>query len=433
MKDNLDVLLVGGGGRENALARALARSPRIGRLLAAPGNPGIARFAECVDVAAGDVDGLVALSVERGVGLVVVGPEQPLVAGLVDALEARGIAAAGPTQAAARLEGSKVFAKQTMSRLGIPHAEPYGVFEDFAEAERFIAETDGRVVVKADGLAAGKGVIVAHDRGSALAAAREMLLESRFGDAGRRVIVEPCLVGEEVSLLFVCDGTGAVPLASARDHKRLLDGDRGPNTGGMGAYSPGRADEALVSQVHRDVVSPLLSGLAEEGTPYRGILYCGVMLTEEGPKVLEFNCRFGDPEAQVILPRLRSCLVTLLETAAKGSLSEGSLQMGGSLQGGQLDWDPRTSLCVVLGAAGYPESPRKGDAIHGLETLDDELVIDHAGTRTDEAGQLRTAGGRVLAIGALGSNLADARRQVYQALEAVRFEGVQYRKDIGTA
>ena len=346
MKDFVDVLLVGGGGRENALARALAGSPRIGRLLAAPGNPGIARFAECVDVAAGDVDGLVALADSRQVGLVVVGPEQPLVAGLVDALAARGIVAAGPAQASARLEGSKVFAKQTMTRLGIPHAEPYGVFEDFSAAEQFIGGTDGRVVVKADGLAAGKGVIVAQDHATAVAAARGMLLESRFGEAGRRVIVEPCLVGEEVSLLFVCDGTGAVPLASARDHKRLLDGDRGPNTGGMGAYSPGRVDDDLIAEVRSRVVLPLLAGLAAEGMPYRGILYCGLMLTEDGPKVLEFNCRFGDPEAQVILPRLRSCLVMLLETAAKGSLADC-----------QLDWDPRASLCVVLGAAGYPESP----------------------------------------------------------------------------
>lgn len=419
MTGKLDILLVGGGGRENALARALARSPRAGRLLAAPGNPGIARFAECVPVSG--IDALVELAADRGVGLVVVGPEQPLVDGLADALEARGIAVAGPSRRAARLEGSKVFAKETMDRLGIPHAEPYGVFWDYASAEFYIETRDEPVVVKADGLAGGKGVFVAADRREAVAAARTMLVEGRFGDAGRHVIVEPQLRGEEVSLLFVCDGESAVPLVSARDYKRALDGDAGPNTGGMGTHSPGRVDEALTSEVRETVVAPLLAGLAEEGTPYRGVLYCGLMLTDDGPRVLEFNCRFGDPEAQVILPRLRSCLVTLLETAATGSLA-----------GVELDWDERASLCVVLAASGYPGKPRVGDPIHGLEDLGGDILIDHAGTRLED-GRLVTAGGRVLAVGALGDDLADARRRAYAAAGKVSFDGMHYRTDIGAS
>ena len=417
----MNILLVGNAGRENALARALARSPKTAILLAAPGNPGIAEFAECVPVPTSDTGALVDLAASRDVGLVVVGPEKPLVDGLVDALRARGIPAAGPVAAAARLEGSKVFAKQTMSRLGIPQAEPYRVFTDFGDAERHLLEGRGPVVVKADGLAGGKGVTVARDRPEAVAAARSMLVDGRFGDAGRRVIVEPCLEGEEVSLLFVCDGERAVPLASARDYKRVGDGDRGPNTGGMGTHSPGRADDALVRRVEETVVAPLLAGMAAAGAPYRGVLYCGLMLTAEGPKVLEFNCRFGDPEAQVILPRLRSCLVTLLESAATGSLA-----------GVELDWDERASLCVVLAAEGYPGKPRTGDEIHSLDELGPEILVDHAGTRRED-GRLVTAGGRVLAVGALGEDLADARRKAYAAAAKVRFDGRHYRSDIGAA
>ena len=421
MSERIDILLVGGGGRENALARALAGSRRTGKLLAAPGNPGIARFAECVAVPAGDVGALAALAEDRGVGLVVVGPEQPLVAGLADEVSARRIAVAGPSRAAARLEGSKVFAKRIMTRLGIPHAEPYGVFDSLDEAERYIESAAGPVVVKADGLAGGKGVAVAEDRRAARGAARAMLRDGRFGNAGRRLIVEPRLVGEELSLLFVCDGRDAVPLASARDYKRLRDGDAGPNTGGMGAHSPGRADEELLSRIEQTVVAPLLAGLAADGTPYRGVLYCGLMLTDDGPKVLEFNCRFGDPEAQVILPRLRSCLVTLLEKAAVDTLA-----------GVELDWDPRTALCVVLGASGYPDKPRTGDPIRGLSALGQEILVDHAGTR-QAGGRLVTAGGRVLALGALGSDLAEARQRAYRAVARVSFEGLQFRSDIGIA
>ncbi|MEE8525387.1 MAG: phosphoribosylamine--glycine ligase, partial [Thermoanaerobaculia bacterium] len=281
----LNVLLVGGGGRENALARALARSQRTRVLSAAPGNPGIAEICNCHPVAANDVDGLTKLASDLGTGLAVVGPEQPLVAGLTDSLQAYGIPVAGPTRAASRLEGSKVFAKETMTRLGIPQAEPYEIFDDFEAAESYLEACGHSVVVKADGLAAGKGVIVAADRGEAITAAREMLVEGRFGAAGRRIIVEPRLEGEEVSLLFVCDGHNAVPLVSARDYKRLEDGDRGPNTGGMGAHSPGSVDEALVDHVQETVVGPLLAGMAEERTFYKGILYCGLMLTSEGPKV----------------------------------------------------------------------------------------------------------------------------------------------------
>ncbi len=423
MSRALDILLVGGGGRENALARALARSPRTRTLIAAPGNPGIAEICTCRPVAASDVAGLTRLASGLSADLVVVGPEQPLVQGLSDSLHAYGIPAAGPTGSAALLEGSKVFAKETMTRLGIPQAEPYEVFDDFDDAEAYIETCDEPVVVKADGLAAGKGVVVASDHEEAIVAAREMLVQRRFGDAGRRIIVEPCLEGEEISLLFVCDGRIAVPLVSARDYKRLEDDDHGPNTGGMGAHSPGSVTDALVDRVRETVVAPLLAGMAEERTPYKGILYCGLMQTAEGPKVLEFNCRFGDPEAQVILPRLSSCLPTLLETAALDSLA-----------GVELEWDARAALCVVLAAAGYPTKPRSGDRIEGLDALElgDDLFVDHAGTRLQDD-ELLTAGGRVLSVGALGDGVAAAREKAYAAASKVRFDGRQMRSDIGAA
>ena len=423
IRKNLDVLLVGGGGRENALARALARSPRTRKLAAAPGNPGIAEICTCHAVAAHDVAGLTRLASGLGTDLVVAGPEQPLVDGLTDSLNAHGIPVAGPTRAASRLEGSKVFAKRTMTRLGIPQAEPYEVFDDFAAAERHLKRCEVPVVVKADGLAAGKGVVVASARGEAIAAAREMLVDGRFGDAGRRIVVEPCLEGEEVSLLFFCDGRHAVPLVSARDYKRIGDGDQGPNTGGMGAHSPGSVDDALVETVRDTVVAPLLAGMAAERAFYKGVLYCGLMLTAEGPRVLEFNCRFGDPEAQVILPRLRSCLTTLLELSALDSLA-----------GVELDWDPRAALCVVLASAGYPTSPRSGDRIEGLDELElgGDLFVDHAGTRTED-GELFTAGGRVLSVGALGADVAAARKKAYAAASRIHFDGCQMRSDIGAA
>jgi phosphoribosylamine--glycine ligase len=419
--DKLNILLVGGGGRENALARALARSPRTGKLIAAPGNPGIAAFAECVPVKASDLDGLLQLARERAVDMVVVGPEQPLADGIADRFAAHNITVAGPRQQAALLESSKVFAKAMMTRLGVPQAEPYHVFDSNDEARRHIsAMLDGPVVIKADGLAAGKGVVVAEGRKQALQAVEQMLVEKRFGRAGEQVIVEPCLEGEEASLLFLCDGRRAVPLASARDYKRLQAGDRGPNTGGMGAYSPTpRVDSALVGQVTQMIVKPILAGMSEQGCPYRGVLYCGLMLTAAGPKVLEFNCRFGDPEAQVILPRLKSCLVTLLEQAATGSLADA-----------RLDWDDRTTVCVVLASPGYPSKPQTGQLIRGLEGLPTNVFVDHAGTAMRD-GRLVTSGGRALSVGAFGANLSEARRLVYDTVGRIECDGVQYRADIG--
>ncbi len=414
------VLLIGGGGRENALARSIAASERTAKLIAAPGNPGIARYAKCVDCRADDVAGLADLAVAEGVDLAVVGPEKALVDGIHDLFAGWGIPVAGPAWGAARLEGSKVFAKQTMSLLGIPQAEPYGVFSDFEETRAYIKASPFPLVVKADGLAAGKGVVMAKDKKEAIAAARDMLVNKRFGDAGNRVVLERQLNGEELSFLFICDGKKAVPLAPARDYKRLCKGDEGPNTGGMGAHSPGSAAERnLVDVVQKTVVSPLLAGMVRMGSPYKGVLYCGLMITDEGPKVLEFNCRFGDPETQVILPRLRTDLVDLLEASSLGSLD-----------GVELSWDNRAALCVILASEGYPVKARTGRVIEGLERLPADIIVDHSGTQKAQEG-LVTSSGRVLSIGTLAETVDEAREKVYDALKAVHFQGMQYRTDIG--
>jgi phosphoribosylamine---glycine ligase len=406
------VLVVGGGGREHALVRALRRSPRRPELLCAPGNAGIARDGvECLPD-----DDLVGLARERAVELVVIGPEAPLVAGLVDDLTAAGIPAFGPTRAAARLEGSKAYAKQLMRELGVPTAS-HVLFRDREEGLAHLACASYPAVLKADVLAAGKGVIIAADEREARAALDVFFAERRFGET--EVVLEEFLEGEELSLLALCDGERAVPLAPAQDYKRIFDGDEGPNTGGMGSYSPVPGiDAERAREIAAAVHQPVVDELRRRGTPFHGVLYAGLMLTATGPKVLEYNCRFGDPETQAVLPRLRSDLLDLLEAAARP----------GGLAGVEPEWSPDWAVTVVLASRGYPESASVGDVIEGLEAAGDAEVL-HAGT-AERDGRIVTAGGRVLSVTGLGASAAAARERAYAAAEQIEFDGRQLRSDI---
>ncbi len=411
----MKVLVVGSGGREHAIVRALLRSPAAPQVLCAPGNPGIGADAQLFPVAADDVAGIVALARDEEVGLVLVGPEAPLVAGVVDALTDAGIPVFGPGREAARLEGSKAFAKEVMEAAGVPTAA-WTTVDDVAAGMAAIERYP--VVLKFDGLAAGKGVVIAQDAAQARAALAEFLEERRFG-AGR-VVVEEHLEGEEVSLLALCDGVRAIPMSPAQDYKRIFDGDEGPNTGGMGSYSPvPGVDAARALELSAVVHQPIVDELARRGTPFHGVLYAGIMLTADGPRVLEYNVRFGDPETQAVLPRLRSDLVELAAAAARP----------GGLNGTRLDFDPRTAVTLVLASAGYPDAPRSGDVITGLGAVAPDVQITHAGTALADGG-LVTAGGRVLNVTALGTTPAAARAAAYAAADAITFDGRQLRRDI---
>lgn len=398
------VLVVGAGGREHAIVRALKRSPQRPEVFATPGNAGIAQDATIVPE--GDFDGM---------DLVVVGPEAPLVAGMADDCAGAGVPCFGPLAAVARLEGSKAFAKEVMAAAGVATGG-HTVVETVEAGMEAISEYP--TVIKADGLAAGKGVVIATDAVQARAALEAMLVERRFGDTP--VVVEEFLDGDELSLLAICDGETALPLAPARDYKRIGDGDTGPNTGGMGCYSPvPEVDDAFVDRIRAEVHQPVVEELARRGTPFHGVLYAGLMLTADGPKVLEFNVRFGDPETQVVLPRLRSDLLDLLQRATRP----------GGLRGAVLEWDPRSAVTVVLASGGYPESASKGDVITGLDRVPPEIEITHAGT-AERDGAIVTAGGRVLNVTSLGETTRAAREHAYAAADVIRFEGRQLRRDI---
>lgn len=419
----MKLLLVGSGGREHALAEKLHRDAPRAHLYAAPGNPGIGRVARTIPVQATDLDGLVRFATEEEVDLTVVGPEQPLAAGLVDRFAEAGLHAFGPTRRAARLESSKAFAKDLMAELDVPTAG-YRTFDALEPAREYVDTLTPPVVVKASGLAAGKGALVCEDRARARTALREMLREGRFGEAGHRVVVEEFLAGRELSVFYLCDGERAVPLAASRDHKRLREGDRGPNTGGMGAYSPvSDATSELLERVHREIAVPVVQGLAERGTPYRGVLYAGLMLTGDGPRVLEFNCRLGDPEAQVVLPLVRSDLVEPLRRVAAGE----------TLDGWTPELEERAALVTVMASGGYPRDYETGKPIRIPDDLEGpDLRVYQAGTALED-GELVTAGGRVLGVTGVGAELADAADRSRRGARRIHFDGCTWRADIGDA
>ena len=415
----MKILVIGGGGREHALAWKLARSPRVSRVFVAPGNAGTGLEEGVSNVAAATVPELVEFARAEGIALTIVGPEAPLAEGVVDQFHTEGLKIFGPTRNAAQLESSKDFAKAFMVRHGIPTAA-YATFSDAASAHAYIERQAAPIVVKADGLAAGKGVVVAMNEGEAHAAVDMMLVERGMGIAGSRVVIEQFLEGEEASFIVLCDGRHALSLASSQDHKRLRDGDQGPNTGGMGAYSPAPViTPSLHAKVMREVIHPTLSGMEKEGTPYVGFLYAGLMIADGAVRVLEFNCRMGDPETQPIMMRLKSDLAELVEVA-----------LAGGLDTAEAHWDPRVALGVVLAAAGYPDSPRKGDVIHGLPGPEEDYHVFHAGTAL-AGSEVIVNGGRVLCVTALGHNVKTAQRRAYEIADRIRFDGMQLRRDIG--
>ena len=414
-------LVIGSGGREHALVWKLAQSKDIDKIYCAPGNGGICEIAECADIKAEDIDGLLDFALRQKVELTVVGPEAPLAGGIVDEFNAKGIRVFGPTKAAAQIESSKVFMKSLMKKYNIPTAD-FEVFTSSAPAKAYISGLKRKFVVKADGLAAGKGVMVCATKEEGLSAINAIMEKRVFKEAGNKVIIEECLEGEEVSIIAVTDGEDAVPLATAQDHKRIYDADKGPNTGGMGAYSPAPAVAAeMLNGIMKDIVSPTIDAMLKEGIQYKGALYAGLMLTASGPKVLEFNCRFGDPETQAILPRLKNNLLDLIDASIDDEMDLFSLE-----------WDARPCVSVVVASGGYPGEYKTGLEIEGLESLKrlKDVYVFHAGTR--KAGdKIVTSGGRVLNVTALGSDIRDAIDRCYNAVNLIEFEGIHFRRDIG--
>ncbi|MBN2417746.1 MAG: phosphoribosylamine--glycine ligase [Deltaproteobacteria bacterium] len=419
----MKVLIVGSGGREHALAWKAAKSTGVEKVYVAPGNAGTALEPglENIDINADNIDGLVSFAEKEGIALTIIGPEAPLVKGIVDVFKNAGLKCFGPVKDAARLEGSKVFTKDFLKRHGIPTAE-YRVFTEIEPAQEYILAQKLPVVIKADGLAAGKGVIIAHSHEEAIDAAKDMLSGVSFGEAGKRVIVEECLRGEEVSFIVMVDGKNILCLASSQDHKAVFDGDTGPNTGGMGAYSPAPVlTEEIYERAMKEVIEPTVKGMADEGFPYTGFLYAGIMVLEDGtPSVLEYNCRFGDPETQPILLRLKSDLVELCLASIEGRLDQETAI-----------WDERASLGVVMAAGGYPEKYNKGDVITGLpECESNDLKVFHAGTAMKD-GRVVTSGGRVLCVTALGNNVGEAQKKAYEVVRRIKWRDVYFRNDIG--
>ena len=416
----MQVLVIGGGGREHTLVWKLAQSKKVTKLYAAPGNPGMKDLAECVDLDIADLDGLADWAEKHAIDLTVVGPEAPLVAGIVDVFKARGLTIFGPSAKAAEIEGSKIFSKELMEKYGVPTAF-FKVCDNLADARAFVEEKGAPIVIKADGLAAGKGVVVAMTRDEALAALDEMMGAHKFGSAGNRVVIEEFMEGEEASLLAFTDGKTIVPMLAAQDHKRVNDGDQGPNTGGMGAYCPAPVmTDALKEKTVKEVLRPIVDALAKEGRPYSGCLYAGLMIKGDSVKVVEFNARFGDPETQVVLLLLKSDLAEIMVACANGTLTPDLVE-----------WSDKAAVCVVMASGGYPASYKKGIPITGLKAANamDDVVVFHAGTR-EEDGKILTNGGRVLGVTAVADDIPSAQQKAYDAVDKIHFDGAHYRQDI---
>lgn len=415
------ILVVGSGGREHALVWKIGQSPLVKKIFCSPGNPGIRKHAECVDIPVDDIENLKKFALKESIDLTVVGPEKPLVDGITDSFQEAGLKVFGPSKEGARIEGSKAFAKEIMKEEGVPTGR-FKVFDDRDKCRDYLESSAiAPIVVKADGLAAGKGVIIAHTLEEAKKAVDDMMVKEVFGEAGSKVVIEEYLQGPEVSILAFCDGDNILPMISAQDHKKAYDGDRGPNTGGMGAFSPSPHYTPKVHEaVLRKIFTPVLRGLKKRGILYRGILYAGLILTKEGPKVLEFNCRFGDPETQAVLKCLQSDLVEVMLAVCEGRLQEV-----------KMDWISGSAVCVVLASGGYPGSYEKGKSISGLEEAEKEAVVFHAGTAEGENGKIVTAGGRVLGVTASGRDLREASDKAYAAAEKIEFENMHFRRDIG--
>lgn len=416
----MQVLVIGGGGREHTLVWKLAQSKKVTKFYAAPGNPGMKDLAECVDLDIADLDGLADWAEKHAIDLTVVGPEAPLVAGIVDVFKARGLTIFGPSAKAAEIEGSKIFSKELMEKYGVPTAF-FKVCDNLADARAFVEEKGAPIVIKADGLAAGKGVVVAMTKAEALAALDEMMGAHKFGSAGNRVVIEEFMEGEEASLLAFTDGKTIVPMLAAQDHKRVNDGDQGPNTGGMGAYCPAPVmTDALKEKTVKEVLRPIVDALAKEGRPYSGCLYAGLMIKGDSVKVVEFNARFGDPETQVVLPLLKSDLAEIMVACANGTLTPDLVE-----------WSDKAAVCVVMASGGYPASYKKGIPITGLKAANamDDVVVFHAGTR-EEDGKILTNGGRVLGVTAVADDIPSAQQKAYDAVDKIHFDGAHYRQDI---